>query len=108
MAAKVTKNGPIKGSTDRRMITATITITLDGLLSLPMQLIYTGKPKKSLPRVQFPSSFLFSFSPKHYSNEEDSIKVLNNIAVPYAVKEREKPGLNEVQAALLIMDVFKG
>ena len=89
------------------MITATITITLDGLLPLPMQLIYTGKSKKSLPRVQFPSSFLFSFSPKHYSNEEDSIKVLNNIAVPYAVKEREKPGLNEVQAALLIMDVFK-
>ena len=54
MAAKVTKNVLIKESTDKPMITATIIIALDGLLSLSMQLIYTGKPKKSLPRVQFP------------------------------------------------------
>ena len=64
--------------------------------------------QKCLPRVQFPSSFSFSFNPKHYSNEEESIKVLNDIIIPYVAKEREKLGLNEVQATLLIMNVFKG
>ena len=34
--------------------------------------------------------------------------MLNDIIIPYVVTEREKLGLNEVQAALLIMDVFKG
>ena len=64
--------------------------------------------QKCLPRVQFPSSFSFSFNPKHYSNEEESIKVLNDIIIPYVAKEREKLGLNEVQTTLLIMNVFKG
>ena len=104
MAAKGSKNAPIKGSTDKRMITATFTITLDGNF-LPMQLIY-GR-KTCLPRVQFRSSFSLSFNPKHYSNDEEPIKVLNNIVIPYIVKERKKLGLNEGQAALLIIDVFK-
>ena len=106
MAAKGSKNALIKGSTDKRMISATFTITLDGNF-LPMQLIYGGKTKKCLPRVQFRSSFSLSFNPKHYSNEEEPIKVLNNIVIPYVAKERKKLGLNEGQAALLIIDVFK-
>ena len=107
MAVKRSKNVPIMGSTDKHMITATFTITLDGHF-LPMHLIYAGKTKKCLPIVQFSSSFSFSFNPKHYSNEEESIKVLNDIVIPYVAKEREKLDLNEGQAALLIMDVFKG
>ena len=54
------------------------------------------------------SSFLsLSFNQKHYSNEEESIKVLNDIVIPNVAKEKEKLGLNQDQAALLIMDVFK-
>ena len=56
MATKGSKIVPIKGSTDKRMITATFTITLDGHLLL-MQLIYAGKTKKCFPRVKVPSSF---------------------------------------------------
>ena len=82
MAAKGSKNVPIKGSTDKHVITATFTITLDKLF-LPMQLIYAGKTKKCLQRVQFASSSSLSFSRKHYSNEEESIKVLNDIVIPY-------------------------
>ena len=67
-----------------------------------------GKTKICLPRAQFSSSFSLSFNLKHYSNEEESIKVLNDIVIPYVAKEREKLSLNEGQAALLIMDVFKG
>ena len=106
MAAKRSKHVPIKGSTDKRMVTDTFTITLDGHF-LPMHLIYASKTKKSLLRIQFPSPFSLSFNQKHYSNEEESIKVLNDIVIPNVAKEREKLGLSQDQAALLIMDVFK-
>ena len=106
MAAKGSKNVPTKGLTDKRMITATCTITLDEHF-LAMQLIYAGKTTESLPSVQFPSSFSLSSKPKHYSNEEESIKMLNDSVIPYAAKGREKLRLNEGQAPPLIMDVFK-
>ena len=70
------------------MITATFTITLDEDF-LPMQLIFASKLKKCLPRVQFPSSLSLSFNPKHCSNEEDSIKVLNDIVIPYVAKKEK-------------------
>ena len=107
LAPKGSKTVLIKGSTDKRMITATFTIILDGSF-LPIQLAYGGKTKKSLPRVKFPSSFSLSVNPKHYSNEQESIKVLNEIIIPYVTKERERLELKNDQAALLIMDVFKG
>ena len=93
MAEKRSKNVPIKGSTDKRMVTDIFTITLDRHF-LPMQLIYAGKTKKSLPRVQFPSSFSLSFNQKHYNNEKESIQVLNDIVIPNVAKKIEKPGLN--------------
>ena len=107
MAPKGSKTVPIKGSTEKRMITVTFTITLDGHF-LPVQLIYGGKTSKSLPRVNFPKSFSLSANPKHYSNEQESIKVLEEIIIPYVKKERERLGMEKDQAALLIMDVFKG
>ena len=79
MAPKGSKTVPIKGSTEKRMITATLTITLTIILDghfLPVQLIYGGKTSKSLPWVNFPNSFSFSANPKHYSNEQESIKGL--------------------------------
>ena len=107
MALKGSKTVPISGLTDKRMITATFTITLDGLF-LPPQLIYSGKTTKSLPRVEFPSSFSLSVNEKHYSNETESIKVLEEIVIPYVIKERRSLLLPSSQPALLIMDVFKG
>ena len=107
MALKGSKTVPISGLTDKRMITATFTITLDGLF-LPPQLIYGGKTTKSLPRVKFPSSFSLSVNEKHYSNETESIKVLEEIVIPYVIKERRSLLLPSSQPALLIMDVFKG
>ena len=78
MALKGSKTVPIKGSTEKRMITATFTITLDDYF-LPEQLIYGGKSSKSLPRVNLPKSFSLSANPKNYSNEQESIKVLEEI-----------------------------
>ena len=107
MAPKGSKTVPIKGSTEKRRITATFTITLDGPF-LPVQLIYVVKISKSLPRVNFPKSFSLSANPKHYSNEQEPIKVLEKIIIPYVKKERKRLGMEKDQAALLIMDVFKG
>jgi len=107
MAPKGSKTVPITGSTDKRSITATFTITLEGDF-LPMQLIYGGKTKKSLPRVKFPSSFSLSANPKHYSNEEESVKILEEIIIPYVKDNRKKLKLQKDHKALLIMDVFKG
>ena len=63
-------NVPIIGMSDKRMITATFAISLNGTF-LPMQLIYGGKTKQSLPRgVRFPDSFSLSVNEKHYSIEK--------------------------------------
>ena len=45
------------------MITATFSITLMGEF-LPIQLIYGGKTKKSIPSVSFPSDFVMSADEK--------------------------------------------
>ena len=67
------KQVQIKGSDDKRAITATFAITLDGKL-LGMQLTYGGKTVQSLPRFKFPQEFSLSVNKKHYSNEAESIK----------------------------------
>ena len=93
---------------DKRMVTATFAITLNGTF-LPMQLIYGGKTKQSLPRgVRFPDSFSLSVNEKHYSNEKEVLNYLEEIINPYIIAERERLGVGREQAALVIMDVFRG
>ena len=106
MAKRGAKSVSIAGSSDKRCITGTFVITLDGNF-LPIQLIYGGKTKQSLPRYKFPESFSLSVNPKHFSNTEESIKIIKEIVVPYVEKERKKLD-NQGQAALLILDVFRG
>ena len=69
--------------------TGTFVITMEGGF-LPVQLIYGGKTKQSLPRFKFPESFSLSVNPKHFSNTEESVKIVNEIIVPYVEAEREK------------------
>ena len=106
MAKKGVKSVSITGSGDKRGITGMFVITLDGKF-LPIQLIYGGKTKQSLPRYKFPESVSLSVNPKHFSNTEESIKIINKIVVPYVENEREKLG-DKSQPALLILDVFRG
>ena len=103
LAKKGVKSVSIAGSADKRSITGTFLITLEGHF-LPMQLIYGGKTEKCLPRFNFPESFSLCANPKHFSNTAESIKVIGGVVIPYIEKQRqelEKPN----QAALLIMDV---
>ena len=44
---------------------------------------------------------------KHYSNETESIKIINEIIIPYVEAQRQMLG-NPNQTALIIFDVFRG
>ena len=66
-----------------------------------------GETLKRLPNFEFPDSFSLSVNPKLFSNTQESVKVVTEIVVPYVEnqrKELQKPD----QAALLILDVFRG
>ena len=47
-------------------------------------------------------------NPTHYSNATESIKLIEEIIVPYLKEERKKLGLEISHKGLLIMDVFTG
>ena len=106
VAKKNSSSVSIIGSTDKRSITDTFIVTLDGQFLL-MQLIYGGETLKRLPNFEFPDSFSLSVNPKLFSNTQESIKVVTEIVVPFVEnqrKELQKPD----QAALLILGVFCG
>ena len=78
---------------------------------MPLQINYAGKtPKSQSHGLKFPTGFLVTQNPKHWSNEEETINLINNIINPYAVKKCQKLKLHVpvTQKALVIWDVFKG
>ena len=108
MAVHGASSVPIKGLTDKRNITLTFVISLSGEF-LPMQIIYGGKTKASLPRgFAFPKGFSLSQNPKHWSNEAETHKLIDEIINPHIVKKPKELGLTSTQMALVIWDVFRG
>ena len=65
------------------------------------------KPSDDARLVEF---YLFSLSAnrKHYSNTVVSIKIINEIVLPYFECQMKSVGLDENFRALLILDVFCG
>ena len=49
-----------------------------------------------------------SANPKHFLNTTESLKLLDEIIIPYIKNERERLKLEPSQPALLILDVFSG
>ena len=105
LAKKNTKTVPIKGSSDKRTITATFAILLQGDV-LPMQFIYGGKIRKCLPRFKFPEKFSLSYNETHYSNEKEACKFIEEILQPYIKKVIERENLPVDQKSLVIMDLL--
>ena len=106
MAEKGSRHVSRKGSDDKRQITATLSETLSGKI-LPFQLIYKGKTKRSIPSSKFPEGFLLSANPRHWSNEAETIKLLDGIIKPYIEKTKELLHLNESQKSCIVWDAFK-
>ena len=75
---------------------------------LPIQLIYTGKTPRSLPKYEFPASFSVGFTKSHWSNTDKSIEFFDDIIFPYLQQEKEEKGLPQEQHWLVIMNNFKG
>ena len=107
LAKKNTKTVPIKGSSNKRTITATFAISLQGKFLL-MQLVYGGKARKCLPQFKFPEKLSLSYNETHYSNEKEACKFIEEILQPYIKKVTERENLPVDQKSLVIMDLFKG
>ena len=85
IAKKNSKHIHVAGFSYKQAITGTFGITYSNLF-LPMQLIYGGKTSQSLPKFKFPESFALSANPKHFSNTTESLRLLDEIIIPYVKK----------------------
>ena len=91
---KGSKTVSIKGVDDKRQITATFTVTASGLF-LPIQLIYSGKTKRSLPKFHFPKCFDVTFTPNHWSNYEECLRIFKKIIFPYLKSKKGRAWIPE-------------
>ncbi len=109
MAKRNSKHVPIKGGGDKRAITITIIESLSGEF-LPFQIIYKGKTKRSLPinASKDTHKFLFSFNMKHWSNEKETLRLIDHVLVPHIKEVKQNLNLPANQKALLIWDAFTG
>ena len=58
-----------------------------------MRLIYDGKTQQSFTKFSFPKSFSLTVNPKHFSITEGSVKLLEEIIIPYVNCERSELGV---------------
>ena len=84
--AKVEKHILHPGATDKRAITVTFFESFGGCM-LPFQLAtipahYIGKMERSLPDFTFPDGFCLAFNQKHWSNETETICLIEDLLVP--------------------------
>ena len=106
LSKKGSKHVAIKGLSFRQSVTATFGINFTNSF-LPMQLIYGDKTVKSLPRMKFPDSFSLSTNEKHFSNNQESLKLIVKIIVPFVEKTLDMLNLGEDFLALLIICFFR-
>ena len=70
---------------------------------------YGGNTTASQPHdFQFPRGFCISQNPKHWSNEQETLKLIDEVVNSYVVKKRTELNLAETQKALMVWDAFKG
>ena len=105
MAEKNSKHVPNQGADDKRAITQTLAETLSGDM-LPFQIVYTGKTSHSLPSAEFLEGFLLGFNKSHWSNEEETLRLLKEDHSSFITKVKKKLKLPQNQVACLIWDAF--
>ena len=97
----------IEGSNDKRIITGTFTITFSGKF-LPIEPIYGEKTTQSIPKAASSKNFSLNFNLSHYSNSEESLKFLKEIAILHVDNERCQLKFPKEQKTLMVMDVITG
>ena len=107
LAKKNSKAVATKGSSGKRSIAATFSITFSGKF-LAMQLIQGGKTTKSLPKFKFPNYFSLSVNKTHYSSEKEACQLIEEILVLYIEKVLQVENLPVSPEALVIINGFSG
>ena len=74
-----------------------------------MQFIYQEKTSRSQPvGFKFPNGFAVSQHEKHYSNEAETLSMMDKVIKLFFGRKKKELKLPLTQRALLIWDVFKG
>ena len=60
---------------------------------------------RSLPKAEFPKGFL-GMNDSHWSNETETLKLLDKVVSPYLKKKKVELKLPESQKSCIIWDVF--
>ena len=105
IAKKNSTSVPIAGWSDKRNISGTFIINLDGRI-LSMQLTYGWKSCKASRNLNF-WIYFHSVLILNFSKLLNFNKVTTEIVAPYVENQRQQVQ-KQNQAALLIMDVFRG
>ena len=71
---------------------------------LPPQLIYAGKTKKCLPKVNFPSSWHVTCTKNHLANEVTTLQYIDEILLPYICQTRKELNLPPHHSSLVIFN----
>ena len=75
---------------------------------LPKDIAFsTDLHRKNCTSVEFPSGFCLSYNPKHWSNEDETINLLESVVDPYFCQVREELGLQNDQKTLIPWNAFK-
>ena len=104
---KSLKTVPIKGVDDKQHITMTFRVNESDSF-LPIQLIYSGKTKRIIPKYGFPSCYDVMFTPNYWSNYEKCVKLFEKIIFSYLNAKKEDLGYPKEQQSLIVIDTFKG
>ena len=104
---KGSKHVAITGSLFKQATTVTFGITCETKFLL-IQLMNGARSKRSILWVKFPGSFWLSANWKHFSNTLESLKLLDEIVIPYIEKGRTYLQPSDDQPAFFIIDVLFG
>ena len=71
------------------------------------RLFILGKRKDLYQTSLFPDGFCLVYNQKHWSNETEKIRLIEDVLVPYIEEVKEEKFLPPSQKSLLLWDAFK-
>ena len=96
----------LAGKDDKHQLTAVFGGSMAGDF-LPPQLIYQGKTRRCIPKVDFPGDWHVTFSANHWFNEGTMTDYIEKILLPYVERKRQELQLASSYPALVIFGNFK-
>ena len=82
MAEQGTQRVEVAALNDKRQVTSTVAVTLDGQF-LPFQILYQGKTDRCHPMYTYPHGFDVFHTPNHWANGETVVRYVKNVILPY-------------------------